>query len=96
MSTTIIRSTWFASFEMTKNSLVEKTIYPYRMGRKAVRNAMLKKTDVSFRFHYSTDGSQDYGIGFRTKSSLRLGCQKFVGNNYLKLRRWALAARRKS
>lgn len=67
---------------------------PMSMLRLAVRTAMRHKLDAQsqFAFTYSfPDGSKGSGTGERHTDSIRFGCTSFHGNEYRKLRKWALA-----
>jgi hypothetical protein len=93
----VVNSTGLTGFELLKRSLKEATTsYPYVMGRRAVRKVMLAPTWKWFSFRFSIDGEREHADGLRTANSIRLGCMRFTGSDYTKLRRWALAARRKS
>lgn len=95
--TVINSSSHLIGFRLMERSLKEDTPqYPYVMGRQEVHRFMLAEPWVTLRFQYSVDGERESSDGMRTENSIRLGCQRFTGQDYIKLRRWALAARRKS
>jgi hypothetical protein len=89
---------------LTKTRLVEgscaawderEEVEPYHvpniMTRAAVRKAMLGLKDFSFRYKRSTADVWTVETGNRTSVAIRFGCTTFKGENYKRLRKWALA-----
>jgi hypothetical protein len=84
----VIKSTDGTKFELRPRVLRELDSEPYSMTREWVR-VVLGVTSFTFFYRVNRETISGGGYHYRNKF-LRLGCQKFRGDSYRQLRKWAL------
>jgi hypothetical protein len=68
---------------------------PNTMSRTAVKKAMRGPVDFRFQYKRTEDTNPTDADGHRNTVSILFGCTRFGGNDYKKLRKWALAGTKK-
>lgn len=76
-------------FKLLKHNVIELEPMPYCATRLDIRNAIQKRKPVMF---FLGEEAVIYPAPVTlTKTSIEIGCQKFEGENFKKLKAWALA-----
>lgn len=89
------------TYELRKTLLFDKNKYYWRtLKRSEIRKIFRDRISSTYFNSYNEDGTIfiEHGSTRVAQSSgiLQIGCQRFVGKDLEKLRRWALQKRRKS